>query len=198
MSSKKKTKFPPRYPRFAAGLRFQLRPSDEAMRSWWWREWLMAISVMSAGPRLEKGRKYALSGQVVSLKIDGSHVDADVVGTRSGAYRVTLDFRAPPAAARRRIAAAIRSEPMNVARLLAGDMPIEVASLFRDEGFSLFPGGKLSAGGYDMTCSCNCPDWANPCKHVFAVLFILGEEIALNPLRLLELRGIKTEDVCGK
>ncbi len=196
--SKKKTEFPPRFPRFAAGLRFQLKSSDEAMRSWWWREWLASISVMSAGPRLEKGKKYALSGQVVSLEISGPHVEARVVGVRSGAYKVTLDFRTPSAAARRRIAAAIKAEPMNIARLLAGDLPLEVATLFRDEGCSLFPGGKLAEGRYDMTCACNCPDWANPCKHVFAVLFVLGEEIALNPLRLLELRGIEAEDICDE
>ena len=44
-----------------------------------------------------------------------------------------------------------------------------------------------------MTCS--CPDWAKPCKHLAAVLLLLGEEIAHRPLALLSLRGIEPDDI---
>ncbi len=46
-----------------------------------------------------------------------------------------------------------------------------------------------------MTTDCTCPDYANPCKHVSAVLLILGEEIARRPMTLLELRGIEEEEL---
>ena len=63
-------------------------------------------------------------------------------------------------------------EPMLAARLLADDMPTEVESIFRAAGFDLFPGGKLGPGKYDMTSACSCPDYANPCKHVAAVMLL--------------------------
>ena len=96
---------------------------------------------------------------------------------------------------RPRLVAAIRREPMLVARLLADDLPTEVEALFRKEGFDLFPGGKLGPGRYDMTTACSCPDYANPCKHTSAALLILGEEIARRPATLLELRGILLEEL---
>ena len=84
---------------------------------------------------------------------------------------------------------------MLVARLLADDLPPEVEAIFRCEGLDLFPGGRLAPRTYDVTTRCSCPDYANPCKHVTAVLLILGEEIAWRPLTLLELRGITTEEL---
>ena len=68
-------------------------------------------------------------------------------------------------------------------------------TLASSAGFDLFPGGKLAPGKYDMTTACSCPDYANPCKHVAAVLLVLGEEIARRPITLLELRGIEEEEL---
>ena len=84
---------------------------------------------------------------------------------------------------------------MLVARLLADDLPTEVEELFRAEGLTLFPGGKIAPGKYDMTTRCSCPDYANPCKHSSAVLILLGEEIARRPSTLLDLRGIPMEEL---
>jgi uncharacterized Zn finger protein len=84
---------------------------------------------------------------------------------------------------------------MPVARLLADHLPMEVEELFRREGCSLLPGGKLGPGLYDVTTKCSCPDYANPCKHSSAVLMILGEEISRRPQALLELRGIMMEEL---
>ena len=114
---------------------------------------------------------------------------------REDPYGVTVDFRVPEGAAREAIVAAIRKEPILAARLLADDMPTEIESIFRAAGFDLFPGGKLAPGKYDMTTACSCPDYANPCKHVAAVLLVLGEEIARRPLTLLELRGVGEEEL---
>ena len=84
---------------------------------------------------------------------------------------------------------------MLAARLLADDLPSEVEGFFRDEGLELFPGGKLAPGRYDVTTKCSCPDYANPCKHVTAVLLLLGEVIERRPLVLLEMRGIAEDEL---
>lgn len=192
MSGKKR--YPIRIPRFAAGIRAQESRTGSG-RSWWAREWTRRLETMGLRGRLGRGKSYALSGQVVSLALAGPHVAAQVQGTRPDPYAVTLDFRTPDAAAHARLVAALRAEPMLVARLLADDLPSEVEAAFRAEGYDLFPGGKLGPGRYDMTTACRCPDYANPCKHTAAVLLLLGEEVARRPLTLLELRGILTEEL---
>ncbi len=189
-----KKRYPIRIPRSAAGIRSQ-ETRGEKGRSWWARRWQETLEAMGLGVRLGRGRNYALSGQVVEMAVEGSRVIASVVGTRPEPYRVTVDFRAAEGAARAHIAAAIRAEPMFVARLLADDLPLEVESFFRAEGLHLFPGGKLAPGRYDMTTRCSCPDYANPCKHAMAVLLLLGEEIARRPATLLALRGVEMEEL---
>ena len=153
---------------------------------------------MGVGGRLARGRAYAVSGQIVSLRIAGPRVEAQVVGARSDPYNVTVDFSLPSDDARRAVLSALRSDPMLVARLFAGDLPLEVEELFRRVGVRLFPGGKIAPGVYDVTLSCSCPDWANPCKHTCAVMLILGEEIARRPMTLLEFRGIEEGDLCDE
>ena len=186
--------FPVRIPRFAAGIRAQ-ESRTGAGRSWWAKEWMRRLEAMRLAGRLGRGKNYALSGQVTALRIAGPHVEAEVVGTRPAPYRVTVDFRLPDEAAHARLVAAIRAEPMFVARLLADDLPTELEGLFKAEGCSLFPGGKLGPGRYDMTTRCSCPDYANPCKHSSAVLLLLGEEVARRPATLLEFRGIALEEL---
>ena len=195
MSSKKR--YPVRIPRFAAGIRAQESRTGSG-RSWWAKEWMRRLEAMGLKGRLGRGKNYALSGQVVSMEIEGNRVLAKVQGTRPDPYVSTLGFRQPGDEAHARIVAAIRQEPMLVARMLADDLPLEVEQLFRAEGCDLFPGGKLGPGKYDMTTACSCPDYANPCKHTSAVLLILGEEIARRPLTLLELRGIRPEELCDE
>lgn len=186
-------KFPPRIPRFAAGIRAQ--ESRSGGRTWWALRWRSRLEEMGLGARLGRGRNYAASGQVLSLSLAGPHVEASVVGTRQEPYSVTVDFRVPSGVSRERIVSRLRGEPMAVARLLADDLPLEVEDFFRDEGLDFFPGGKLGDGIYDMTTRCSCPDYANPCKHSSAVLILLGEEISRRPLTLLELRGISAEEL---
>ena len=189
-----KKHYPVRIPRYAAGIRAQESRSGGA-RTWWARRWLEVLERMGLGARLGRGKHYAVSGQVTGMRFEGPHVEAQVVGTRPDPYRVTIDFRVPEGAAREAIVARIKGEPMLAARLIADDMPTEVEQAFRDCGLDFFPGGKLAPGVYDMTTACSCPDYANPCKHVSAVLLILGEEIARRPMTLLDLRGIAEEDL---
>lgn len=195
MSSHKR--YPVRIPRYAAGIRSQESRTSSG-RSWWSQEWIRRLEGMGLRSRLGRGRNYAMTGQVFELSIAGPHVAAKIQGTRPEPYEETIDFRVPEDAARERIIAAIRAEPVYVGRLLADDLPSDVEKIFQAEGFDLFPGGKLGPGRYDVTTKCSCPDYANPCKHSAAVLLLLGEEIARRPLTLLELRGILPEELCDE
>ena len=192
--------YPLRRPKFAKGIRSQETRAGTG-RAEWAKKWFAALERIDMGGRFGRGRNYAMSGQILEVKRKGekgtSLVTAKVQGVRDEAYEVTIDFRVPPKAVRGRIAAAIRREPMLVARLLAGEMPMEVEEIFRKEGYDLYPGSKIEKGTrrYDVVTSCSCPDYANPCKHVFAAMIILGEEIARSPSLLVELRGIAMEEM---
>ena len=192
--------YPLRVTRSAFGIRAQdLRTL--ARGTWWARRWIAALEAMRLGARFGRGRQYAVSGQVTDLVAEGAHVSASVVGSRPEPYRVTLDFTAAEGAARERIAGAIRSEPMTLGRLLAGDLPVEVGELFHAEGLPLFPQadplGRTPEGKpvWDVAMRCSCPDWSRPCKHMVAVLLLLGEEVARRPATLLALRGVDVEDL---
>ena len=115
----RKKRYPVRIPRFAAGIRAQEMRGGGANRSWWAMRWTRVLEGMGLGSRLGRGKNYALSGQIAAMRIAGPHVEAEVVGTRPQPYSVTVDFRVPSGAARARIVAAIRSEPMLIARLLS-------------------------------------------------------------------------------
>jgi uncharacterized Zn finger protein len=154
-----------------------------------------AVEPMGFDGRTARGRTYAVSGQVVALEVEGSDVRAKVMGMRLEPYSVEIKFTPLNEAVRKRIVTKLRGEVMLLARLLAGEFPLDVEKMFREEGAQLFPGGKIAPGKYDVTIGCSCPDWANPCKHSCAVLMILGEEIARRPLTLLELRGIREEEL---
>jgi uncharacterized Zn finger protein len=53
---------------------------------------------------------------------------------------------------------------------------------------SLFPKQRA-----DLKTSCSCPDWGDPCKHVAATHYVLGEALDRDPFLLFELRG-RTKD----
>ena len=197
-----KKRYPLRVARGAHGIRAQdLRTLARTV--WWARRWIASLEAMRLGPRFGRGRQYAVAGQVTELVLEGPHVEATVVGSREAPYRLTLDFTTPDSAARERIAAAIAAEPMMLGRLLTDDLPTEIESLFRTEGIPLFPQAEPlvwspTKSVYDVKMHCSCPDWARPCKHLVAVMLLLGEEIAQRPTTLLSLRGIDVEDLVLK
>lgn len=187
--------YPVRIARTAHGIRAQdLRTLVRT--AWWARRWIASLEAMRLGPRLGRGRQYAAAGQVTDLVRMGSRVEAAVTGSRAEPYRVSLDFTAT---ADDRAAAALRAEPMLLARLLTGDLPMEAEEILREAGVPLFPRaepiGKTPEGRplYDVRMHCSCPDWARPCKHLVAVLLLLGEEIARRPATLLALRGVDVD-----
>lgn len=74
------------------------------------------------------------------------------------------------------------------AELLAGQMPQAIDEVFVETGVSLFPKQRA-----DLKTSCSCPDWGDPCKHVAATHYVLGEALDRDPFLLFELRG-RTKD----
>jgi uncharacterized Zn finger protein len=51
----------------------------------------------------------------------------------------------------------------------------------------------LPAAQRDLATDCSCPDWSNPCKHIAAVHYLLGERFDEDPFLMFELRGRSKE-----
>jgi uncharacterized Zn finger protein len=163
----------------------------EFAKNWWGKEFLSALAAMDPydGPsRLGRGRSYARRGQVLDVQIGPGRVAARVQGSRPSPYRVRIDLRPIAERSWRQGAAALGARPEALAALVGGALPPAAAELFLAQGTPLLPGDKG-----DLETSCSCPDWANPCKHVAAVYYLVAEELDRDPLVLLRLRGIERE-----
>ncbi|NCC94429.1 MAG: hypothetical protein EOM10_14305, partial [Opitutae bacterium] len=47
----------------------------------------------------------------------------------------------------------------------------------------------------DIQSKCSCPDWANPCKHLAAVFYIIATEIDKDPFLLFQMRGLSKQAI---
>jgi uncharacterized Zn finger protein len=50
----------------------------------------------------------------------------------------------------------------------------------------------------DLRTDCSCPDDSNPCKHIAAVYYLLGEEFDRNPFLIFTLRGRSREELVAR
>ena len=158
--------------------------------SWWASRWIEALERLVDRARLQRGRAYARKGQVVSIEEKQGRIQARVQGSRKAAYRVTIEVEPLGEAEWGRVLDRLADQALFSAQLLAGEMPQEIEAVFAAAGVSLFPD---RAGG--LVTDCSCPDWANPCKHVAAVHYILGERFDEDPFLLFRLRGRSHEQV---
>lgn len=158
--------------------------------SWWAKRWIAVLESFDIGARLNRGRSYARKGQVMNVDIDKGSVRAKVQGSSSRPYRITIEIKALSTADWKKLAQALSTEAVFAAKLLAGEMPQEIEQVFARTGLSLFP-AKLR----DLETDCSCPDWSNPCKHIAAVYYLLGEEFDRDPFLLFRLRGMSREEL---
>ncbi len=157
---------------------------------WWARHWIQALDSFGWSNRLQRGRSYARSGQVLEYQVQAGEVRARVQGSRKTPYQVTLRLRHLDPAQWDAVLEVLASRAAFAARLLAGEMPEDVEEAFKAAGAALMP-----ASSKELATSCSCPDWANPCKHVAAVHYILAEALDEDPFLVFRLRGRTREQV---
>lgn len=73
--------------------------------------------------------------------------------------------------------------------LLSGNLPHELLVIAQEEDVELFP-----RSWDDIDAHCSCPDWANPCKHLAAVYYIIADEIDKDPFLIFEMRGMQKKN----
>ena len=154
-------------------------------QSWWAKRWIQVLEGFDIGARLSRGRSYARSGQVLSIDIEKGQVTADVQGSQRRPYHVVIQVKALTEAQWKKVAKAMSGQAIFVAKLMAGEMPNEVEEVFTEAKLSLFPGTSR-----DLKTDCSCPDWSNPCKHIAAVYYLLGEAFDEDPFLIFKMRGM--------
>ena len=175
----------PRRP--ANGIRAQ---SKQFGKTWWASKWLGALEQLVDTGRLQRGRSYARSGQVLNIDIRPGRVDSRVQGSRPQPYKVWIEIKPLSDREWEQATDAMSAQAIFAAKLLAGEMPQNIEEAFAAAQVSLFP---TSRG--DLETECSCPDWANPCKHIAAVYYLLGEQFDADPFLLFRLRGRSKDEI---
>ncbi|MFZ2497438.1 SWIM zinc finger family protein [Methanosarcina sp.] len=158
-------------------------------QNWWAKRWVKTLESFDIGARLSRGKSYARKGQVSSIKIEAGLVRAKVQGSSPRPYSVTIKVRTLTGSEWERLAEKLVLKPIFVAKLLAGEMPEDIDAVFKETGLSLFPENLE-----DLETDCSCPDWSNPCKHIAAVYYLIGEEFDRDPFLIFKLRGMDMDD----
>jgi uncharacterized Zn finger protein len=159
-------------------------------KNWWAKSWIDALEKLVDSGRLSRGRSYARKGQVLSIEETKTGVAARVQGSRRTPYKITIQISPLSDAQWEKVMDALAEQAIFTAQLLAGEMPQEIETAFNSAGVSLFPAHRG-----DLTTDCSCPDYANPCKHVAATHYILGERFDEDPFLLFRLRGRTQEQI---
>ena len=158
--------------------------------NWWAKRWLSVLDSYGIGSRLQRGRSYARSGQVLNIDVQPGFVKARVQGSLPKPYAVEIQVSALPDKEWERVLDTISEQAIFAAQLLDGTMPQEIETAFEAARVSLFPTSPR-----DLVTNCSCPDYSNPCKHIAAVYYLLGEQFDHDPFLIFTLRGRTREQV---
>jgi uncharacterized Zn finger protein len=167
-------------------------PNDtlQASREWWSQQWLDLLDAYRFKKRLERARTYSRQGNVLSIEFKGAKVLARVQGSEAEPYKVSLSLDYFSDEEWGYIIETMSKKAIYAAKLLAGEMPQNIEEVFTSNGLSLFP---FTLG--DVHSKCSCPDKVNPCKHVGAVYYQLGDRFSEDPFVLFQLRGRTKEQI---
>ena len=157
-------------------------------KSFWGKSWCGNLERYSDYEnRLPRGRTYVRNGSVVDLKITTGEVDAMVAGTKL--YEVKIAIKPVTTTRWKAICRDCAGTIDLLVELLQGRLAKGVMDRICREGDGLFP-----APG-EIQLSCSCPDWADMCKHVAAVLYGVGARLDEMPRLLFVLRDVDESEL---
>lgn len=159
-------------------------------QEWWVQAWLDLLARYRFKKRLERARDYARQGNVLSIDFQGAKVIARVRGKEQPEYSVSLWLDVFSDEEWQFVIETMAERAIFSAKLLAGEMPATIEEVFTANGLSLFPFTLA-----EVHSQCSCPDKANPCKHIGAVYYLLGDRFSDDPFVLFQLRGRGKDEI---
>ena len=174
--------------------------AEQFGKTWWGKEWLRSLTHIDYDNRIPRGATYARKGNVKNIILKNNIITAKVTGSRITPYNVTITI--PPFSPNQidTLMNELIKHPGIISRLLNRELAPEIISIARNCGVKIFPERWTN-----LKMQCNCPDWAIPCKHIAAVIYMFSREIDNNPfivfsmhhmnlMQELEKRGITANE----
>jgi uncharacterized Zn finger protein len=156
--------------------------------SFWGKAWCRNLELYSDfESRLPRGRSYVRNGSVLDLKITKGEVAALVWGSKL--YRIKIGIAQVNAPRWSAICKVCSGSIDSVVELLQGRIDKSVMDKVCRQDSGLFPAPD------EIELSCDCPDWADMCKHVAAALYGIGARLDERPELLFVLRGVDEKDL---
>ncbi len=156
--------------------------------SFWGKGWCDHMESFSDyANRLPRGRTYVRNGSVCHLEITPGRINAMVSG--SSMYTVAITISPLLKKKWESVKHSCRGRIGSLIDLLRGKLDRGVMEIVADRQGGLFP---LPG---EMKFDCSCPDWADMCKHVAAVLYGVGARLDNSPELLFSLRGVNHEEL---
>ncbi len=156
--------------------------------SFWGKAWCDHLESFSDySNRLPRGRTYARNGSICHLEISSGRIDAIVSG--SSLYKISVAIAPLPKAQWATIVQKAAGGIGSVIELLRGEFSHEIMGLVADKSNGLFPKPA------EIKLKCSCPDWADLCKHLAAVLYGVGNRLDTRPDLLFLLRGVDPQEL---
>lgn len=137
--------------------------------------------------RLPRGRTYVRNGSVIDLQIAPGTIKAIVCG--SEIYNIKIDIKPLAAPAWKNIKGRCAGQIASLVELLQGKLSKGVMEIITCRQTGMFPAPA------EISLDCSCPDWADMCKHVAAVLYGVGARLDEQPELLFTLRGVDHLDL---
>ncbi len=167
-------------------------------RTWWGQRFIEALEQFTDPARLGRGRSYASGGRILDYTLANGTVTARVRGSinpyfgvyKEPIYRTSIKIKAISSADWTKAIRHIASRADLVTKLLMNEMPDTIEDAFSGLGLHLLPHSER-----DFETTCSCPDWANPCKHIAGVYYLLASALDHDPFLMFELRGLSREDL---
>jgi len=155
-------------------------------RTFWGEAWCDHLEKFSDYEnRLPRGRTYVRNGSVCHLAISKGSVEAIVSG--SELYNIKIDIKPLSAKKWGKVREQCAGQIGSMLELLQGRFSDHVMKIVTDQKSGLFPQPS------EIKLTCNCPDWAEMCKHIAAVLYGVGSRLDHQPELLFLLRNVDHE-----
>lgn len=162
-------------------------------KTWWGEHWLRSLENVDYDNRLPRGATYARKGNVLSVKRKENEMKARVAGSRATPYRVNVII--PPFFEEQveKLINKIVEQPALISKLLNRELDPSILGIAEELGLKVFPRQWT-----DFKMQCSCPDWAVPCKHLAAVIYMISREIDNNPFLVFEMHKVNLLDELKK
>ncbi len=158
------------------------------VNTFWGKSWCDNLERYSDfANRLPRGRTYVRNGSVIDLQISSGEIKALVSGTEI--YEVAVQVTQVTKARWRSICKDCAGAIDSLIELLQGRLSKGVMERICQQNSGLFPSPK------EIKLSCSCPDWAEMCKHVAAVLYGIGARLDKQPELLFRLHGVDEKEL---